>query len=363
MVKNVAVSHHKEQEEDNSFQDHLMNFHLKVLCYAGMLPHEEICNTPRKIKLYRVYQITMYILYFPLLFSQVYKLYHKSEDLLETVETIIQILIGITSCILPLFMNWKEASEVICKLRLSFKTKTHSKKMDVLRAIEHKAKLLTITVLIVGKLVVFSDLFEVFFLYSIEELIGAEHKHKMNPNAANIYVSLLLEKYPFGSWVPFYDTSVTVHLVLYIYAIFPLLGIVMKIGIMLTLLVCKIMYVSVQFQFVNMSLENLDNMKDSDCQIQDKAFNTLQEQHTSEELKYKILQVPVRDGESDQTIGKVKSLESHNKKLCSERNTSPVDSVKHKEYCTPSDRSDSDSKSSPEDCLVEIIKEHQEAIW
>jgi hypothetical protein len=65
MVKNTVVQYLKEKKQDDSCDENLQHFNLKALCFAGLFPYEKICNTPRKLKLYRAYQITVYGLYCP----------------------------------------------------------------------------------------------------------------------------------------------------------------------------------------------------------------------------------------------------------------------------------------------------------
>jgi hypothetical protein len=195
------MAHHDEPKENTSCENNLMTLNLKVLCFAGMLPYEEICNTPRKLNLYRAYQIMMYIMYIPLLLSQVVNLYKGSEDLLQTIDIFAHIMLGIISYIIPLSINWSEAYNVICKMQTSIKvkctTETDSKNMEILREMQHKNEAITsliIIVLEVGLLIGTGDDYVAYFL---EYLVGVEHKHRMKPNASNIYESLLLEKYPF----------------------------------------------------------------------------------------------------------------------------------------------------------------------
>jgi hypothetical protein len=223
---------------------------------------------------------------------------------------------------------------------------TDSKTMEVLREMQHKTEVITSIAIILLELGLLCALGLDFVSYFLEYLVGVEHKHKMKPYASSIYESLLLEKYPFHSWFPFGKSSTTVHLALYMYALLPVLGMGIKLGITLSSVAGLMMYVSVQFKFVNMSLENINNMEDSGCEIQDR-----------------IVEVPTVDGGSNQLPGKEKATNSHNIKLCSERSTRLVDFAKNKDNCRPPERLHSGNKSTPEDCLVDIIKDHQEAIW
>jgi hypothetical protein len=350
MVRNSAIPHHNEQKQKTPCEDNLMSFNLKVLCFAGMLPYGKICNTPRKLKLYRAYQISMYIMYIPLLLSQVIKLYKESDNLLHAIEIFAHIMIGITGYICPVLKNWSETYNTICKMQMSIKNKstkqTDSKRMEILKEIQHKTEVITSVSIIVLQLILLIILSDEFISYFLEYLVGVEHKHRTKPNTSNIYESLLLEKYPFHSWFPFGKKSTTVHLALHMFAVLPVLGMGIKLGITLSSLAGIILYVSVQFKFVNMSLENINNMEDSGCEIQDR-----------------IVEVPTVDDETDQLPSKGKSTDSNNIKLCSERSTMPVEFSKNKENCRPPERLYSGNKSAPEDCLVDIIKDHQEAIW
>jgi hypothetical protein len=106
MVKNTVVRYFKEKEQDGSCDENLLHFALKAICFAGLFPYEKICNTPRKMKLYHAYQITLYVLYCPILFSQFVKFYLIFEDLQLAIETITHIMMGVSSYIVMYFINW-----------------------------------------------------------------------------------------------------------------------------------------------------------------------------------------------------------------------------------------------------------------
>jgi hypothetical protein len=123
MVNNTAVRYIKEQKQDASCNENLLHFSLKMLCIAGVFPYEKICNTPKKVKLYRAYQITLYVLYYPILFSQFVKLYLTYRDLQVATEIITHIAIGVADYIIASSVNWNEAYKLICKLDMSKTTK------------------------------------------------------------------------------------------------------------------------------------------------------------------------------------------------------------------------------------------------
>jgi hypothetical protein len=68
MVNYTVVRFVKEKKQDVSGDRGLLHFRLRILCFAGLFPYENICNTPRKLQLYRAYQITFYVLCLPMLF-------------------------------------------------------------------------------------------------------------------------------------------------------------------------------------------------------------------------------------------------------------------------------------------------------
>jgi hypothetical protein len=84
---------------------------------------KKICNTPRKLKLYHAYQITLYVLYCPILFSQIVKLHLISEDLQVAIETITHIVMGVSSNIVLVFINCNETHKIICKIDMTMPTK------------------------------------------------------------------------------------------------------------------------------------------------------------------------------------------------------------------------------------------------
>jgi hypothetical protein len=357
MPKNTAGADNVEQKEDASWTQNLMHQYFKTLCAAGLLPYEEICNTPRKVKLYRVYQICIYVLYIPLLFSQILKLYHKSGNLFVIIEAVTHMMMGSAAYLSPLFVNWNETYKLMRKFQMAIvsnpTTRNNSKKMEVLKETKHRTEFLKSAAFILGQATVICDLCDVFILYFVEYLVGIEHKYKRIPNISTIYVTLLLQKYPFSSWVPFDETSITAHIMTYIYAAFPVLELAFRVGIMTSVLMTLCMYSALQFKFVSMSLEALNNMEESVCEIQNKAFNNQREQGTAHELSYGISEVNTKFDESGQITEKENAL--GNNKIRSERITDPVDFAKDK-YFRP------DNKLSPEDCLTDIIRDHQEAI-
>jgi len=58
-------------------------------------------------------------------------------------------------------------------------------------------------VTILGEVLAFYDLYDIFILHFLENIVGVEHKYKRNLNAANMFESLLLEKCPFSCCTPF----------------------------------------------------------------------------------------------------------------------------------------------------------------
>ena len=366
MVNNTVVRDLKEQKQDATCDENLMHFTLKVLCFAGIIPYEKICNTPRKLKLYHAYQITLYILYCPIFFSQVAKLLYKLEDLQVAMENISHILMGVATYVVPFFIDWNEACQIICKTHMSMPTEStiqsDKKKMEVLRETQRKCKFRLLFIIILGEALLFCDLYDIFILRFVESIVGVEHKYKRNPDAANMFESLLLEKYPFSCWTPFDEKSTTVHLATYIYTIFPVLPMGLKGGALLSIADATMTYVSLQFQFVKMSLVDLSNVEDSDNQIEQITYSTLEEQHMCEELNYRNFKVPARDGGSFQSPSQAKVPECWNIHLYRDKSINAADCVKDKGHKKVSDRLHSDNKLLPEDCLLNIIKNHQEAI-
>jgi hypothetical protein len=80
----------------------------------------------------------------------------------------------------------------------------------------------------------------------VENIVGVEHKYKKNPNAANVYESLLIEKYPFSCWTPFDEKSVTAHLAIYIYTVIPVLMMALKGGSATSVVIGTLIYASLQ---------------------------------------------------------------------------------------------------------------------
>ena len=108
MVNKVVVRNLKEKKQDAACDENILHFSLKALCFAGLFPYEKICNTPRKLKLYHAYQITLYVLYCPIFISQTVKLYLISDDLELAIETITHIVLGVIPYFVAPFINWNE---------------------------------------------------------------------------------------------------------------------------------------------------------------------------------------------------------------------------------------------------------------
>jgi hypothetical protein len=113
MVNNIVVRFVKEKKQDVSGDEGLLRLSLKALCLAGLFPYEKICNTPKKLKLYHAYQITLYILYCQILFSQFVKLYTILGDLQVIIDTITHIVLGFGPYIITVFINWNEVYKLI----------------------------------------------------------------------------------------------------------------------------------------------------------------------------------------------------------------------------------------------------------
>jgi endonuclease III-like uncharacterized protein len=367
MVNNTIVRYLKEKKQDASCDESILHFSLKMLCLAGVFPYEKICNTQRKLKLYHAYQITLYVLYCPIFFSQFVKLYLIYEDLEVAIETITHIVMSAGAYIIVPSINWKEVHKIICKLDMSMATKRITKidrkTTEILRESRQRYKFTSLFAIILGEVLLFSDLYNIFILHFVENIVGVEHKYKKNPNAANIYESLLLEKYPFSCWTPFDEKSTVAHLAMYIYTAIPVLIMALKSGSVSSVVFGALIYTSLQFKFVSKSLEDLSNMEDSDSsQIEQNTFSNLDEQHTCEDLNYRNCQVYETDSESFQTRSQAQIPESCNIQKYRDTSIATAHCVKDQKHKRGSDRLASDNKSSPEDCVKTIIKNHQAAI-
>jgi hypothetical protein len=113
-----------------------------------------------------------------------------------------------------------------------------------------------------------------------------------------------------------------------------------------------------------MSLELLSNMENSDSQTEQNIFRIQFSRQTPyvEESNYRKLQVSAKDGESFHTPSQAQISECCNKHKYRHTGNATARPAKDQEHKTESDRLPSDNKSSPEDCCISIIKNHQEAI-
>ena len=274
---------------------------------------------------------------------------------------------GVGTYIVMAFINWNEVYEMICKIDMSMPNKRTTqidrKTTEILREAQQKCKYMSLVVIILGEVLLFCYLYDIFILYFVEKVVGVEHKYKRNPNAANIYESLLLEKYPFSCWMPFDEKSVMAHLVLYIYTVIPVFMMAFKAGAFIFVLIGTLTYTSLQFKFVSKSLEELSTMEDSERQIEQNTFSTLDDQHMCEEFIYRNYQISATDSESFQTPSQEHIPECFNRQQYRDTSITTAHCVKDQEHKKDSDRLPSDNKSSPEDCVKTIIKNHQEALW
>jgi len=367
MVNNIVVQYLKKQKEDVSCDENLLDFELKALCLAGFFPYEKICDSPRKLKLYHAYQITLYVLYCPMLISEIVKFYFISGDLQLAIETITHILMGVVACFYLSIINWKEVYTLICKIDKLVQnkglTKIEMKTSEILRQTCQKCKFTTLFMIVLGITLIFCDLYDVFILYFVENIVGVEHKHKRNTNVTNIFKSLLLEKYPFSCWTPFDEKSIMAHLVVYIYTSILLFIMAFRGGSVAAVLTGTMRYISVQFKVVSNSLEDLSNIEESDNQTVQNTFCTLGEQHPCEELNDRNLEVSATDSETFQPPSQEQIPGSCNVQQYRDTSITTGHCVKDQEHKEDSDRLPSGNKSSPEDCVKTIIKNHQESIW
>ena len=123
-----------------------------MICLAGVFPYEKICNTPSKLKLYHAYEITLYVLYCPVLFSQFAKLYFTYGELQLVIETITHIVMGVAPYVIVPSMNWNEIYKITCKLDMSMTTiritQSDSKTTEILRESRQKYKFISLFVII-----------------------------------------------------------------------------------------------------------------------------------------------------------------------------------------------------------------------
>ena len=164
-----------------------------------------------------------------------------------------------------------------------------------------------------------------------------------------MFESLLLVKYPVSCWTPFDEKSIILHLVIYIYTLIPTFMMTLKAGSLTSVLTGILRYISLQFKFVSKSLEELNNIEDSDKQTGQNTFSTVGEEHPGEEFSDRNLQ---------EQIAECCNVQQHK-----DTSITTGHCVKDQEHRKDSDRLPSGKKSSPEDCVKTIIKNHQEAIW
>jgi hypothetical protein len=102
----------------------------------------------------------------------------------------------------------------------------------------------------------------------MKNTVCVQRRYKRNLNTAYLLVSLVLKKYTFSCWTPFQETFVTAHIVIYIYTAIPLFMRALNAGSVASVLTRTLIYRSLQFRFVGKSLEELSNMENSECHIE-----------------------------------------------------------------------------------------------
>jgi hypothetical protein len=157
--------------------------------------------------------------------------------------------------IIVAFLNWNEIYKMICKADMSNTTiriiQNDSKTTEILRESRQKYKFTSFFVIILGVVLTFCELYDIFILHFVEDIVGVEHKYKKNLNAANMFESLLLEKYSLTCWTPFDKKSATVHLAIYMYTAIPVLMMVLKAGSFTSVIFGTLIYSCLQFKFVS----------------------------------------------------------------------------------------------------------------
>jgi hypothetical protein len=248
-------------------------------------------------------------------------------------------------------------------MRNKSSTESVRKETEILREARQKCKLMLLFIIILGTVFMFCDLFDIFILHFVENIVGVEHKYKRIPNATNAYESLLLEKYPFSCWTPLGGKSVIAHIALYIYTAIPVLMVALRVGSSVSVVMSIIIYISLQFKIVSNSLEDFSNMEVSISHIEQNTSSSTHTQHTRKKSTYRDIPVSATDGDSFDTPSQAQTPECSDNQQNRDTSTNTLHCVMDQEHPTDSDGLPSDNKSSPEDRVITIIKNHQEAIW
>jgi hypothetical protein len=132
-------------------------------------------------------------------------------------------------------------------------------------------------------------------------------------------------------------------------------------GSVASVLVSTVIYISLQFKFVNKSLEDLNNIENSESQKVENTLSTPGKQHECEESSYRNIQVPATDGESFHTLNQTQVPECSNQHTNTDTSITTVNCVQDQEHTRDSYRLPTENKPLPEDCVIPIIKNHQEA--
>jgi len=102
------------------------------------------------------------------------------------IENITHILMGVAPYVIVPSMNWNEIYKMSCKVDMSMTTiritQSDSKTTEILRESRQKYKFISLFVTVLGVVLVFCELHDLFLLLFVENIVGVEHKYEKNPN-------------------------------------------------------------------------------------------------------------------------------------------------------------------------------------
>ncbi|PSN33931.1 Odorant receptor 32 [Blattella germanica] len=100
-------SHLQTMKEDDGLKFKIVELNLKLLNASGMIPSGGIKSTVWKSRLYSIYQIFQYLLYFPILLSQLLALYYNKNDIIVLIDNICALTIPSSSYIAAILLKFK----------------------------------------------------------------------------------------------------------------------------------------------------------------------------------------------------------------------------------------------------------------
>ncbi|KAJ9600837.1 hypothetical protein L9F63_000999, partial [Diploptera punctata] len=282
-------SNHVENTEDsirkyikNNKLD-LMKLNRKALAFAGIAPSEEYKKSFYKMIMFRAYQTYMYVSLIPVLILLTYGTVHYSYDILILFDSLIPYNL-ISVCFIPaLLTNWERGTKLIDIMEqdsiFSHLKKENNKKNKILNEAISNAKMLTCAIFVILIILAIGWASEPFIFKLLENftnIIKVENANSTTVDPLKIYTAVL--------WHPTIDITVNPNYFIIQCLIFNCIIILaIKASAIISYLMVVMRYLSIQFELVNVLIEEINEVKPKNGLIEGKNLSVSMEK---ESLKY-----------------------------------------------------------------------------